>query len=347
MATKQENRRSDVIRCEFCGEDYSVTYRRCPFCDDKAGYGGYSGGVDRIPMRGGKRVATNKRGGGYGRGMQPVQIIGLALSIILIIAAIYIVFTVVSPLFHFGETPAGSESASDVSVSQSAPDVSTPPEVSTLPDASASGDVSVPVVPDPSTSGGIITPIIPATGITLNAQDFTLKANETFKLAATVAPLGSTDSVVWTSSDTSALAVAANGMVTNVNRGSAQVTVTVTATAGNVKATCLVRCKGGSTVTVSDPVTPVTPIVPETPAVTPTTTTTVKAGTTGVVTGTTTGLRIRSGPGTNYQEQDTALNGASVTILEQTSDGWYKINYVGNGGTTKTGYVSKDYIKVN
>ena len=27
------SRRNDVIRCENCGEDYSITYKRCPFCD--------------------------------------------------------------------------------------------------------------------------------------------------------------------------------------------------------------------------------------------------------------------------------------------------------------------------
>ena len=29
--------RNDVIRCEKCGEDYSVTYKRCPFCDERPG----------------------------------------------------------------------------------------------------------------------------------------------------------------------------------------------------------------------------------------------------------------------------------------------------------------------
>ena len=30
-------RRNDVIRCENCGEEYSVTYKRCPFCDERPG----------------------------------------------------------------------------------------------------------------------------------------------------------------------------------------------------------------------------------------------------------------------------------------------------------------------
>ena len=38
MATKQEPiRRTDVVRCETCGEDYSITYKRCPFCDERPG----------------------------------------------------------------------------------------------------------------------------------------------------------------------------------------------------------------------------------------------------------------------------------------------------------------------
>lgn len=337
MATKQDNRRTDVIRCEYCGEDYSITYKRCPFCDDRAGYGGYGGG-DRAPARGGKRVATNKRGGGYGGGIQPVQIIGLVLSFILIIAAIYIVFSVLSPLFSVESgSESGSSWSSEVSVSQ--PEISAP-----QPGISGSGDVSAPVVPNPSVSTGVITPIVAATGIALNTKDATLKANEVLKLKATVSPAGCTDTVVWTSSDPAALAVAQDGTVTNINKGSSQVNVTVTAQVGDIKATCIMRCKGGSTVSV--PTTPTAPTTPTTPApVTPAPS--VSAGSKGTVTGTTTGLLIRSGPGRNYEAQDTAPNGTEVTILEQTADGWYKINYSGDAGRTKTGYVSKDYVKVN
>ena len=330
MATKQDNRRTDVIRCEYCGEDYSITYKRCPFCDDRAGYGGY-GGADHIPTRGGKRVATNKRGGGYGGGMQPVQIIGLVLSFILIIAAIYIVFSVLGPLFgtERGDV-SDSTLSSDVSVSQ--------------PEVSISGDVSTPVVPDPSVSTGVITPIVTATGITLSTKDATLKANEVLKLKATLSPADCTDTVVWSSSDPTALAVSQDGTVTNINKGTSQVNVTVTAQVGDIKATCIMRCKGGSTVSVSTtPATPTTPTTttPVTPAPS------VAAGSKGTVTGTTTGLLIRSGPGRNYEAQDTAPNGTEVTILEQTADGWYKINYSGDAGRVKTGYVSKDYIHVN
>ena len=342
METRQENRRSDVIRCEYCGEDYSVTYRHCPFCDDRASYGS-----DRAPSKGGKRVATNKRGGGYGGGMQPVQIIGLVLSVILIIAAVYIVFTVLSPLFGGGTpTDESSVSVSQSEVSSSVPDASTSqPDVSSSePDVSTSGDISVPVIPDISGDSSIVTPVVSATGITLSVKDVTLKADETLKIKATLTPADSTDTVKWTSSNEEILTVTQDGTVTNVNKGAGQVTITVMAQVGDVKAACLVRCKGGSTGAGTATGTQTGTQTESNPG---TTTTPVAAGTTGTVTGTTTGLLIRSGPGRNYEMQDTALNGAVVTILEQTGDGWYKISYSGNGGVTKTGYVSKDYIKVN
>ena len=312
MATKQDNRRTDVVRCEYCGEDYSVTYKRCPFCDDRANYTNDS--------RGGKRVATNKRGGGYGGGMAPVQIIGLALSIILIIAAVYIVFTVLSPLLGKGN-PSGSESQSGVSTSQSTPGVSQS-------QGSSSGEVSV---PDPGSSS-VITPIVTATGISLNKSDITLQPDEKHRLIATLTPAGCEDTVVWSSSNEDALSVEQDGTVINRNSGSKQVNVTVTAQVGELKATCIVRCKGGSTSGGGGGTSTDAPVV---------------SGTKGTVTGVSSGLRIRSGPSTSHSVQDTAMNGAVLTILEETADGWYKVSYVGAGGADKIGYVSKDYVKIN
>ena len=84
MTTNQEpTRRNDVIRCEQCGEDYSVTYKCCPFCDERPGR----------PRAGtaGRRVAG---------GANPLQVIGLVISLALIIAALFIVFTTLSPLLN-------------------------------------------------------------------------------------------------------------------------------------------------------------------------------------------------------------------------------------------------------
>lgn len=330
MATQPDTpRRSDVVRCEFCGEDYSVTYRKCPFCDDMA--------ARPTPRptphtgKGGKRQVNAPRGGAP---IEPVRIIGYALGIILIVAAIYIVYTMLAPLFA-GREPASSSvvvsssTSASASVSQSQPDVS----IST-PDVS---------VPDPSVSTStpdVITPVVKTTAIALSTTDFTLKPNETHKIVATLTPANSDEAAVWTSSDPSIAAVGADGSVTNVNTGTTQKVATITVTSGSVSAQCIVRCKPGSTGTA--PSTPSTPSTPSAPSAKP-----VASGTVGTVTGTTSGLLIRTGPGRNYEAQDTATNGAQVTILEQTADGWYKISYVGNGGRTATGYASADYIQIN
>ena len=80
-----------------------------------------------------------------------------------------------------------------------------------------------------------ITPVqVPATAITLNTTSQKLAEGKTVTLAATVTPADTTDTVVWTSSNTTVATVSADGVVTAVKEG----TDVITATAGNVKATC-------------------------------------------------------------------------------------------------------------
>lgn len=102
MAAKKAppRRNTDVIRCEKCGEEYSVTYKRCPFCDERPGRG-YS-------AAGGKRAHGNRP--------NPLQVGGLIVTLVLIITAAAIVFKYVSPLLFGGKEDVGGSS---VSASQS------------------------------------------------------------------------------------------------------------------------------------------------------------------------------------------------------------------------------------
>lgn len=77
---------------------------------------------------------------------------------------------------------------------------------------------------------------IPATGITLSSQSVSITAGETVRLAATVEPENSTDTVVWASSEEAVATVAQDGTVTPVASGSC----TITAAAGEVSAACAV-----------------------------------------------------------------------------------------------------------
>lgn len=294
MATKQEPiRRTDVIRCEKCGEDYSITYKRCPFCDERPG------GTQRI---GGRRVA----GGGYHRS-NPLQIAVMVLSVVLIITAAFIVFTTLAPLFGKDnpDSSQGLGTSSSIQTDVSGGDSS----------GNISGDISG------ADSSQTEPPVVSVNSITLNQSDFTLKANESHQITAAVDPADA--AVTWSSSNESAAVVSDDGTVTNVNTGSSQVKVTITATAGDKSAECTVYCRGGSSASSG-----------------------ADSGSTGKITGADSGLNVRSGPGSSYEAISSLNNGTSVKILEDTGSGWYKISFSGAGGKTTEGYVSKDFVSV-
>lgn len=206
MASKQAPpRRNEVIRCENCGEDYSVTYKRCPFCDERPGRGSFSG----------KRVA-NTRGGGYGRPVNPIQIAGLVVSLALIVAALFIVFRFVgAPLFGGKKPPVSSQGSSQ----------------STGQTSSQPGGSSNPVTPPEVQS------------ITLNNADVPLEHGGTYQFTANLLPAGATGQVTWSVSDSTVATVDATGLVTNINAGASDVKITVTAACGDLSAQTSVTCK--------------------------------------------------------------------------------------------------------
>ena len=88
-----------------------------------------------------------------------------------------------------------------------------------------------------------VAPNVAVTGVTLNKASTTVYIGDTETLTATVAPAGATNkNVSWLSSDTS-VATVTNGVVTGVDEGSADITVTTED--GSYTATC--------TVTVTEP----------------------------------------------------------------------------------------------
>lgn len=298
-------RRNDVIRCENCGEEYSVTYKRCPFCDERPGRPSRPGGRSS----GGRRVANNKRGGGYGGPVNPIHVIQLVIGLVVIIAAAVIVIRFVGgPLLGGGDSSSAGPGTSQTDGSGGEPDASTP-----------GGDSSQTQPQGPA-----------AESITLSRTDFTLQYDEPYQLTATVTPAGVQEPVVWTSSDPSILTVDEEGLLHNVNTGTELQRVVVTATCGGVQAQCEVYCRAQNA------------------GQDPGTTTpgnqgggTATAGSEGTINAPG-GLYIRSGPGSEYDVLASAPDGASVTILG-VENGWYRIEY----SPGREGYVSGDYVTVN
>ena len=301
-------RRIDVIRCENCGEDYNVSYKRCPFCDERPGRGGVVG----------KRVA-NTRGGGYGRPTNPMQVVWLVVSLILIISALFIVFRFIgSPLFGGKKPSDSSSSQNSASSSQNGANSSQSSS------SSNQGNTSTPSGSDP------ITPPDPPEPPVTEIQG-TINANGGLNVRS------------GPGRD--------NGVLTTLANGT-QVTIL-----GEENGWYQIRYNGSSigyvskdyvsTGTASGTSTPgtTTPGTTTAPPSNQTTTTpssgTVAAGTRGTVTGADAGLNIRSGPGREYSVVASAQNGSTVTIQGE-ENGWYKVTYNGSN----SGYVSKDFISV-
>ena len=167
-----------------------------------------------------------------------------------------------------GEGSSTSQPDSSVSSSQEAdqsqPDASQPD--SSAPDSSAP-DASQEPAPDASQEAPAEDEPQAEASLSLSSSDFTLfSAGSSYTLKATAVPAG--QKVTYTSGNEKVATVDQSGKVTAVAPGTAKITVT----AGDLTATCVVRCRweeskpstggSGSTSTPSQPSTPETPSTP-------------------------------------------------------------------------------------
>lgn len=122
-----------------------------------------------------------------------------------------------------GAASSAGTSRPDVSISK--PDAGTPDHSNPGQEGGSAPDLSLPEAPAPQS-------------ISLNKADFTLKsAGASYKLKVSFAGTEPTE-VVWTSSDEAVATVDENGVVTAVAAG----TAAITACAGQLTASCVVRC---------------------------------------------------------------------------------------------------------
>ena len=222
MAKRIRSSQPEMIHCPYCGEDYSSTYKHCPFCDeveqpvveedlDEYGEGSRS--------RGGKRLATNTRGGGYGRGPSPLSIITRVISLGLIIAAVIIVITIIMPLVSKGNVGGPGENSAPAQTENVSPD---PNETGTV------DETTPPATEEPGTE--TIPAEQTATGFSLSQTEFSFSNTYPYPVTVQVTylPAGSTGSVTWTSSDPDIVSVDENGVVYHGTKtGTATITVSM------------------------------------------------------------------------------------------------------------------------
>lgn len=199
-------------QCPKCGEEYSDTYKTCPFCEEeKAIQQGKP-----LRRRGGKRLEKRRRSGGAGGVM-------MLLTAVVIVGVVGYVF--------FGE-----QIAELAGIRTAQGDDQIPSGV--LPASDGQTPANTPDIPDGSGTEdpeGSQEPNVPAGPLTLSQSDITIESGTTARLIAS----GGTGEVSWSTSNEN-IATVDGGAVTAVAGG----TVTITATAGEETVSCKVTVTG-------------------------------------------------------------------------------------------------------
>lgn len=418
---------NSLIHCAVCGEDYSATYKRCPFCgaknapsvappparrrapdpepdpeyepeyepereyepepeprraapadpDDTYVFDGQDlfDGEDEEDEyqpaypKGGKRLAEKSSPGLFANTeINWPRVITFVCSLIIIVAALVIVFTGIYPKLRGNGGTADAAQSPSPAVTQPAGNPTQP----ALPSATDPGTVATNPGGTATEPGALVTapPVEPATQPPLNGPDdgnltamsfnnangmnyadFTLQPNESQTIALNFTPASWAGTVTWVSSNPAYATVDASGKVTNVNTTSSLRSVVITATAGGISLQSQVYCRGVA----SQPPASETPATnppaqsdpPASNTQTPPSGGNVTVGRQGTIVGADGGLRVRSGPGTTYGVVATLLNGNTITVVAAANDGWYQISFTGLGGSTETGYIMGEYISTN
>ena len=378
---------NSLIHCSECDEDYSATYKRCPFCgarntppaapvskpsrgpeeyepeaepetetqtgsgrppapadpDDTYVFDGqdlFDGKDDEdyAPVRpkGGKRLAGKSSPKPFANtDINWPRVITFVCSLIIIVAAMVIMFAVILPQIPRGKNPTAGNSESP---SDAVTDPGSGATQSANPDVTDPGVEPTPDVP-PVDSGELTTIAFKVA----TDEDFTLQPGESHTIALVFDPENWSGTVTWTSTDTRYATVDANGKVTNVNTTDGLRHVVITASAEGLTLKSEVYCRG---MAATQP--PVTEPPASEPPVTqpPSGSGNVAVGRQATVVNAASGLNVRSGPGTSYGRIASLVNGNTVNVLEDAGGGWYKISFAGTNGPME-GYVMGDYLSSN
>ena len=202
----------DLIKCPVCGEKYSSSYRRCPFCEEEDRPRKVSG-----KRRGGHHVAERKH---------THSARGPLIAVLLVVLVVF-------SWYLFGGKfmeKIQEDRANDVENVDPAPVDPTPDEP------------TPPVVEDPEPA----TPTVDPSALTVGTNvGTTLKKDDSGRFDCTIRMsdsiqliLRGTDAAAtWSSEDTSVVTVSADGKLKPVKAGTANVTASV----GGATVRCVVR----------------------------------------------------------------------------------------------------------
>ncbi|MBR7146241.1 MAG: Ig-like domain-containing protein [Oscillospiraceae bacterium] len=193
----------DLIKCPVCGELYSPSYRRCPFCEE------LKGGRKR---RGGHRVSDKKHT--YSARGALIVILILVLGLL----SWYLFGDKLLALFGEEEPPAPPVEEQTPQLPDNEdlffdPNAGDEPNIGgeETPNAGDAPVIDPPVVEDPV----VDEPTVDVENIVLNRSDFTLSIGENFRLKSEPEVEG----IVWSVKDGSVVSVTEEGLVTGLSKG--------------------------------------------------------------------------------------------------------------------------------
>lgn len=224
----------DLLKCPRCGEEYSPSYRRCPFCEEgdhprKIKY-------NSSKQSGGRRVSDKKQ----------TQSVRGAMAAVLVVVLLLLSWSLFGDKIVAKITPADDGNTPGVQ-----DDVNTPDDSNTNtddPNANDPANGSDTTATNPGTTTTPSTPTVEASALSIKTNvgttlpkdgngnfDCTIKSSETIRLSVS----GTDAAATWAVADASVLSISADGLITPAKGG----TTTVTATVGGAVLTITVRIK--------------------------------------------------------------------------------------------------------
>lgn len=234
----------DLLKCPRCGEEYSPSYRRCPFCEEgdhprKVKYN--SGKHNSGKQNGGRRVSDKKQTHSA-RG---------AMAAVLVVVLLLLSWSL------FGEKIVAKINPDDADPLPGVQDDSNKPvDGDTDADGEADpgigeepnvGDVTGGETTDPGTTAPV-TPTVDASALSIKTNvgttlskdangtfDCTIKPSESIRLSVS----GTDAATTWAVADASVLSISADGTISPIKTG----ITTVTASVGGAVLSIIVRIK--------------------------------------------------------------------------------------------------------
>ena len=225
----------DLLKCPRCGEEYSPSYRRCPFCEEgdhprKIKY-------NSSKQSGGRRVSDKKQ----------TQSVRGAMAAVLVVVLLLLSWSLFGDKIVAKITPADDSNTNTDDPNANNGDT-TDPNTGDEPNANDPANGSDTTATNPGTTTTPSTPTVDASALSIKTNvgttlpkdgngnfDCTIKSSETIRLSVS----GTDAAATWAVADASVLSISADGLITPAKVG----TTTVTATVGGAVLTITVRIK--------------------------------------------------------------------------------------------------------